>query len=351
LSLLIVSQNAAPAELREASAEGRTVFEQAKDKLLQIRVVHKATGAQASMGSGFLASADGLVLTNYHVVADVALEPKTYALEFERSDGTTGKPRLLVVDVANDLAVLATDLRGQPFLAIRAAPLEKGDRGFALGHPLHLGPAIVEGTYNGYVEATAIPRIHFTGAVNSGMSGGPAITSDGAVFGVNVSRMWLQQLVSFLVPAEAAAELLRRAQSAGEPPADFRKEVGAQLLAQQARVFERLLAEPVKTSAMGRYTVPDAAGPLMRCWGAALDEPELLYGHDFKVCSLRSGTYVTDGLQTGELRFVHSVLEARGLGRCASRASWRSATARRRRPPASCRTGRSSRASAVTTTS
>ena len=312
--LLIVSQNAAPAESREVSAEARAVFEQTKEKLLQIRVLHKATGAQASMGSGFLASADGLVLTNYHVVSEVALEPRTYELEFQRSDGTTGKPRLLAVDVANDLAVLSTDPRGQPFLTIRAAPLEKGDRGFALGHPLHLGPAIVEGTYNGYVEATAVPRIHFTGAVNSGMSGGPAITPDGAVFGVNVSRMWLQQLVSFLVPAEAAMELLRRAQSGGEPPADFRKEVGAQLLAQQARLFERLLAEPVKTSTMGRYTVPDAVGALMRCSGAALDEPEMLYGQDLKVCNLRSGTYVRDGLQMGELRFVHSVLEARGLG-------------------------------------
>ena len=106
VSLLVVSQNAAPAELREVSAEGRAVFEQAKGKLLQIRVLHKATGAQASMGSGFLASADGLVLTNYHVVADVALEPKTYELEFERSDGTTGKPRLLAVDVANDLSLI-----------------------------------------------------------------------------------------------------------------------------------------------------------------------------------------------------------------------------------------------------
>ena len=259
--LLLVSQTAAPAELREVSAEGRAVFEQAKGKLLQIRVLHKATGALASMGSGFLASADGLVLTNYHVVAEAALESTIYELEFQRSDGTTGRPRLLAVDVANDLAVLSTELRGQPFLKIRAAPLEKGDRGFALGHPLHLGPAIVEGTYNGYVEATAIPRIHFTGAVNSGMSGGPAIAPDGAVFGVNVSRMWLQQLVSFLVPAPAAAELLRRAQSGGEPTADFRKEVGAQLLAQQARLFERLLAEPVKTSAMGRYTSRMPRGP------------------------------------------------------------------------------------------
>jgi hypothetical protein len=314
LSLLIVSQGAAPAELREVSAEARAVFEQTKEKLLQIQVLHKATGAQASMGSGFLASADGLVLTNYHVVADAALEPQTYELEFQRSDGTTGKPRLLAVDVANDLAVLSTDLRGQPFLTIRAAPLEKGDRGFALGHPLHLGPAIVEGTYNGYVEASVIPRIHFTGALNPGMSGGPALTADGTVFGVNVSHYWLQQLVSFLVPVEAAADLLQRARPSGNAPADFRKEIGAQLVAQQARLTERLLAEPVKTSVMGRYTVPDALGSVMQCSGAPLDEPEKLYGADIKRCAVKARTYVNDSLHTGGVRFGHAVVESRGLG-------------------------------------
>jgi len=314
LSLLVGAPCAALAESHEMSAEARAVFDQAKDKLVQIRVLHKATGAQRSIGSGFLASADGLVLTNYHVVSDAALEPGTYELELQRSGGTNVRPRLLAVDVANDLAVLSTGASGQPFLAIRATPLEKGDRGFALGHPLQLGMAIVEGTYNGHAEATVVPRIHFTGALNPGMSGGPAIAPDGKVFGINVSHLWLQQLVSFLVPAEAAADLLRRASVSGAPPADFRQEVGAQLLAQQARLFERLLAEPVTTSVMGRYTVPDASSAYIRCWGTAQDDPEKLYGRDVKRCYLNGLTYVDDALQMGELSFVHAVFESRGLG-------------------------------------
>src|SRR5262245_50185079 len=135
LSLLIATPGAALAESHEVSAEARAIFDQAKPKLFQVRVLHKATGAQAGSGSGFLASADGLVLTNYHVVSNVALEPGTYELELQRSGGTNARPRLLAVDVANDLAVLSTGASGQPFLAIRGTPLEKGDRGFALGHP------------------------------------------------------------------------------------------------------------------------------------------------------------------------------------------------------------------------
>ena len=45
-----------------------------------------------------------------------------------------------------------------------------------MGNPLDLGFTIVEGTYNGFVEKSYNPRMHFTGAINPGMSGGPAVT-------------------------------------------------------------------------------------------------------------------------------------------------------------------------------
>ena len=56
------------------------------------------------------------------------------------------------------------------------ATLLKGDRVLAMGHPRDLGLSIVEGTYNGQVEHVLTPRLHFTGPLNPGMSGGPAVT-------------------------------------------------------------------------------------------------------------------------------------------------------------------------------
>src|SRR6266702_2647388 len=82
------------------------VYDLAKPRILQIRTLLQAAGRQSSLGSGFLVSADGLGVTNYHVVSQFALDPKTYRLEYLAPDGAKGALKLLSVDVANDLAVV-----------------------------------------------------------------------------------------------------------------------------------------------------------------------------------------------------------------------------------------------------
>ncbi len=321
LACALVSANGAAAApdatsagLPATSAEARAVFAHAKDELLQILVIHNATRARRATGTGFIASPDGLLLTNYHVVSKIALEPESYALELKRTDGTTATPRLVAIDVANDLAVLATDLRGQRYVPLAPKRLTKGERGFSMGHPLDLGLTIVEGTYNGFVETEFARRIHYTGAINSGMSGGPAVTFDGKVFGVNVARRWLDQLVSYLVPSEHAAALLARAAAQRSIPADFRVEVAAQVRAQQERLYARLLAAPMPTTTMGRFTVPDAKVAFVRCWGFPDEKPERLYDRDTRLCFSNSTLFVDDRLLTGELIFTHERFAARELG-------------------------------------
>ena len=314
---LIASALAAPANaatLPAASAEARAVFERAKDELLQIRVIHKPTRARIATGTGFVATPYGLVLTNYHVVAQVALRPGIFALELERSDGSTLRPELVAIDVANDLAVLSTGLEDQHFLPIRARLLTKGERGFALGHPLDLGLTIVEGTYNGFVETEFARRIHYTGALNPGMSGGPALAPDGRVFGISVARLQGQQLVSYLVPTDHAIALLQRAVAQGTPLLHARVEVAAQLLARQAELYAGLLAAPLETTTLGRYTVPDAKLPFVRCWGYPDAKPERQYERDTRVCFSNSDLYVDDGLLTGQFLFRSERFQARALG-------------------------------------
>jgi S1-C subfamily serine protease len=296
------------------SNAAQSVFERSKDALLQLRAIHKATQSQAAIGSGFVASADGLAVTNYHVVAKVALEPELYAMEFVRGDATRGSLRLLAIDVVHDLAVLRIDARDLPFLKLRDGALRKGDRGYAMGNPHDLGLTIVEGTYNGYVERALYPQIHFTGAINPGMSGGPAVAEDGRVFGVNVARLVASQLVSFLVPGEYAAKLLESAAAAEGRPKRFQDEVRAQLVEHQAMLMQRLLAAPLPVARFGRYEAPDSPGPFVRCWGRADNEETKPYEVDAKICVPEFRVFVSDDLQTGDLRFGHTVLRSRGLG-------------------------------------
>ena len=74
-------------------------------------------GQPGVVGSGFLVSDEGHLVTNYHVVSDVALQPQRHRLVYSTADGRHGALQLLAVDVVNDLALLrAADPRavGRP---------------------------------------------------------------------------------------------------------------------------------------------------------------------------------------------------------------------------------------------
>ncbi len=243
------------------SAAAESIYAGARPGLLQIRTLVEAAGRQSSIGSGFLVTSDGLAVTNYHVVSQYVLEPKTYRLEFARPDGSQGKLKLLQIDVANDLAIVQLEGTKTPHLDFDAASLAdaapRGERLYAMGNPLDLGFTIVEGTYNGFVEKSYNPRVHFTGAINPGMSGGPAVTQAGKVAGINVAKRLDGELVSFLVPASKAAALLARAKT--EPPLDpshSRDEIDRQLLVWQGDFYHALgeqglprnVARPVRSA-------------------------------------------------------------------------------------------------------
>src|SRR5260221_2650657 len=184
------------------------VYDLAKPRILQIRTLLQAAGRQSTLGSGFLVSADGLAITNYHVVSQYALDPKTYRLEYLAPDGAKGTLQLLAFDVAHDLAVVKVERGGLPFFEFDPRAIDnrlpKGERIYAMGNPLDLGFTIVEGTYNGLVDKSYDERIHFSGAINPGMSGGPVAGSDGKSVGGSAAKRLDGEQVGFLVPAKHA---------------------------------------------------------------------------------------------------------------------------------------------------
>jgi serine protease Do len=103
--------------------------------------------SQSTVGSGFLVGTGNLVLTNYHVVSQMALDPDVYSGEYVDTDGKTGPVELMAVDVLHDLAVVRVNREGTGFFQVPDHPvrLTQGQYLYSLGNPLDLGFAISEG--------------------------------------------------------------------------------------------------------------------------------------------------------------------------------------------------------------
>ena len=299
------------------STTAERVYDVARPRLLQIRTLVVAAGRQSTIGSAFLVSADGLAITNYHVVSQYALEPALYRLEYTAADGTTGPLALLAIDLANDLAVVHLDRSGAPFFQFdtRVLPdgVPKGERLYSMGNPLNLGFTIVEGTHNGLVERSYVDRLHFSGAINPGMSGGPTVTADGRVVGVNVAKQRGSDLVSFLVPGSFAAALLARAQDVkGTPSQDFRAEVGRQLAAWQKTLYQRVAAAGFRETPIGPYQAPESTAPWFTCWSQTNSDqiPKPRATINATTCNSETRLFVANDLTTGLISFTHSYIRS-----------------------------------------
>ncbi|WP_257165058.1 S1C family serine protease [Bradyrhizobium sp. SRS-191] len=296
----------------QALPGAETVYASAPPRLLQIRTLLADAGRQTSTGSGFLVSADGLAITNYHVVSDAALEPKTYRLEYTGADGTQGAVTLLAVDLPNDLALVRVDKQNAPFFTFDKAALDgslpKGERLYSLGNPLDLGFTIIEGTYNGLVEHSYNDHIHFTGALNPGMSGGPAVNAQGQVVGINVATRRGGQLISFLVPARFAAALLATDRVARSTAGDLRKDVIAQLASWRGALYKSLSDEGFRDRVFGSYQAPETRAGWFECWAStnAGASPKPRASINSTSCKAEAGVYVASDLNTGTVEVNHS---------------------------------------------
>jgi hypothetical protein len=301
----------------ETASVAERVYAAAKSRLLQIRTLVAAADRQSSIGSGFLVGADGLAITNYHVISQYALEPATYRLEYGAADQSHGEVKLLAIDVANDLALVHVDRHDQPFFGFDDRALNgdvpKGERLYSMGNPLNLGFTIVEGTYNGPVERSYNERIHFSGAINPGMSGGPTVTADGHVVGINVSKQSGGELVSFLVPARFAAKLLAGAREDVLPTSHaLRAEIGRQLAVWQEGLYRSLSEAGFRDAIFGPYRAPEITTPWFTCWAQtnAGQVPKPRASNNTTSCSSDTQVFVATDLTTGGLRLSHSSLSS-----------------------------------------
>ncbi|MFT3954389.1 MAG: serine protease [Piscinibacter sp.] len=300
------------------SLSARKVYEQARSQLVQIRTVLKGRASQTSVGSGFFVSADGHIVTNFHVVSQAALKPDRHDLVYVTADGREAPLTILQIDVRHDLALLkAGDTPARRFDALSLRPanraLAQGERIYSLGNPLDVGFAVMEGNYNGLVKRSFYPQIFFGGALSAGMSGGPALDQDGQVIGVNVARRVDGEQVSFLVPASFVAALFSRAKDAPPLKTPAYAELTAQLMAHQAELTDRFVAQGWKPQTHPRYRVPVPPDEFMRCWGGS--EVSRTGGLDLERSDCVMDTHIFAGeFNTGAITVRHESYDGSKLG-------------------------------------
>ncbi|KGJ89717.1 S1 family peptidase [Colwellia psychrerythraea] len=295
-----------------ATEQAEEIFAQLTPSLYQIKLIDKASGEKSSIGSGFQISADGIIATNYHVISSYARHPEKYRIEYLDHQGNMAEVDLVSVDVINDLALVKRQVNNEmPYFKLSDKKPIKGEKLFALGNPHDLGMIVVPGTYNGLKKESFNERIHFTGSINSGMSGGPVVNKLEKVVGINVATSGNQ--IGFLVPHDKLVTLFNDYNK--KAPTDIKQQMSAQLMANQDKLMSALINSNWQSKELASKALfPLIDVPFIRCWGDSnADKKDALILAAIASCSLDENTYLSSHFFTGSVEIEFRYMQAKNL--------------------------------------
>lgn len=168
---------------------------------------------ESSLGSGLIIEAEGVVITNAHVVKDAK------EISVVLADGREFDAKLSLSDPRSDLAVLRVETKGEklPFASLKPSEsIEVGDIVIAIGNPFGVGQSVTSGIVSALARSSLnINAFNFfiqtDAAVNPGNSGGPLVAMDGGIIGINTaifSRGGGSLGIGFAIPSEMVATVV-----------------------------------------------------------------------------------------------------------------------------------------------
>jgi serine protease Do len=209
-------------------------------------------GDERDIGSGFIVSSDGLIVTNKHVVSDSSLTYKVVT-----SDGETYTVGEISRDPNNDMAIIKVDLPVgkslNPVMLGDSSDLKVGQLAIAIGTALGefrstvttgvisgLGRGIDAGdAFRGYVERLD-NVIQTDAAINPGNSGGPLLNSAGEVIGVNVAVASGAQNIGFAIPINSVKDSFDQFKATGKFPSKAYLGIQYQMLDKQVALLNNV---------------------------------------------------------------------------------------------------------------
>lgn len=209
-----VPKSAADADCSEPIAK---LFERVSPSVVSISAVEVdrfeiEDGIRTAVGSGFIISDEGLVLTNSHVVFD--RQTITVTLD----DGRRVEAKLIGADPISDLAVLriAGSRESLPKAMLgNSDSIRIGEEVVAIGNPLGLEQTLTRGVVSGlnrFVPSSplslTLPLIQTDASINPGNSGGPLFNRCGEVIGITTLMVTDAQNIGFAIPIDTAKQVI-----------------------------------------------------------------------------------------------------------------------------------------------
>jgi hypothetical protein len=190
------------------------VVKRSSDAVVLI-VISNAAGQETALGSGFLVSADGEIVTNYHVIKEAhsAIVKLSNGAFFPVSG-------VFATDPSKDLAVIKVNGKNLPFLALAdMGNLHVGEHVVAIGSPLGLEGTVSDGIVSAVRDVENKKWIQTTAPVSHGNSGGPLLDMNNHVVGVITwgVNLELGQNLNFAAPCDEVTKLLITARQQVKP--------------------------------------------------------------------------------------------------------------------------------------
>ncbi len=215
--LLLLSLLLVPTAEAQRSTEEETV----------IRVARTATPAVVSVsrrggsGSGVIVRADGIILTNAHVVGNAR------TVEIRTADGRTFNGTVIGRDTDVDTAVVRVNATNLPSAPLGDSDrLEVGQVAVAIGNPLGLERTVTRGVVSAINRdprgiGLAAGLIQTDAAINPGNSGGPLLDSSGRVIGINTAILAGTTGLGFAIPINLATDVMNQLLTTGRVRRSF----------------------------------------------------------------------------------------------------------------------------------
>jgi serine protease Do len=191
-----------------------------------------------SLGSGFVWSSDGIIVTNNHVIEGAS------RITVNFNGGTQMPAKLIGVDPDSDLAVLRVD--GKNFTAApvgNSSDLMIGETVVAVGNPFGLSGSVTTGVVSALGRSvpsqeqgrTFTDFIQTDASINPGNSGGPLLNIEGKVIGINVAIYQNAQGIGFAIPVDRARKVIQDLLRFGEVHSAWIGAVTATLTPEEAK--------------------------------------------------------------------------------------------------------------------